>query len=158
MSFMQSYKRLDVLCRDMNGIGISGYIADMEQLTNGRLFVAGWEEDYRLLKHYRHIRNRIAHDVDATEDALCTAEDAAWIEEFYGHILNQTDPLAVYCKASLQQKSVRRTAESFSSGISCAPPSLPRPNRKLNANLPLIVTLLAGGAAVFILLILLFLQ
>ena len=72
MSFMQSYKRLDVLCRDMNGIGISGYIADMEQLTNGRLFVDGWEKDYRLLKHYRHIRNRIAHDVDATEDALCT--------------------------------------------------------------------------------------
>ena len=143
----------------MNGIGISGYIADMEQLTNGRLFVAGWEEDYRLLKHYRHIRNRIAHDVDATEDALCTAEDAAWIEEFYGHILNQTDPLAVYCKASLQQKSVRRTAESFSSGISCAPPLLfPAQTRKLNSNLPLIVTLLAGGAAVFILLILLFLQ
>lgn len=31
MGFMESYKHLDNLCKDMNGIGVTGYIKDMEQ-------------------------------------------------------------------------------------------------------------------------------
>ena len=87
MRFMQTYKRLDALCRDMNGIGVTGYIEDMEKAANGSRHVSGWKADYQRLKYYRHIRNQIAHEVDATEEELCSPEDAVWIEEFYQRIL-----------------------------------------------------------------------
>lgn len=98
IGFMQSYKRLDILCRDMNGIGVTGYIEDMDRTVNGARYVSNWDSDYRQLKYYRHIRNQIAHEVNATEENLCSSKDVAWIEEFYQHILRQTDPLAVYYK------------------------------------------------------------
>ena len=79
MGFLNSYKRLDNLCRDMNGIGVTGYIKDMECFAKGTYFVPGWKEDYFQLKQYRHIRNRIAHENDINENDLCSAEDAAWL-------------------------------------------------------------------------------
>ncbi len=99
MGFMQSYKRLDKLCRDMNGVGVTGYIADMEQVRNGNFYVPVWNADYRKLKYYRHIRNQIAHEIDAVEETMCFPEDAVWIEEFHQRILHQADPLAEYYKA-----------------------------------------------------------
>lgn len=59
------------------------------------------------MKYYRHIRNQIAHEVDATEEMICSLEDTIWIEEFYQRILQQTDPLAMYYKASTVQQSMR---------------------------------------------------
>lgn len=98
MGFLNSYKRLDNLCRDMNGIGVTGYIKDMECFARGTYFVPGWKEDYFQLKQYRHIRNRIAHENDINENDLCSAEDSAWLETFYQRILTQNDPLALYYK------------------------------------------------------------
>lgn len=46
MGFMNSYKRLDNLCRDMNGVGVTGYIDDMEHELNGFCYVNGWKYDY----------------------------------------------------------------------------------------------------------------
>lgn len=96
MKFMQAYKRLDNLCRDMNGIGVTGYLQDMESAPEGRFCVPGWNDDLRRLKHYRHLRNRIAHEDDADEEELCTAGDADWLEDFHERILERTDPLSVY--------------------------------------------------------------
>ncbi len=48
-------KHLDNLCKDMNGIGITGYIKDMEQEQNGDFYITGWKNDYMQLKHYRRI-------------------------------------------------------------------------------------------------------
>lgn len=95
MGFMTSYKRLDNLCKDMNGIGVSGYIADMEDLKNDMFSVPEWKDDYYKLKHYRYIRNRISHDNDADEESLCSIEDTRWIENFYQKIISQSDPLAL---------------------------------------------------------------
>lgn len=53
MEFMRAYKHLDNLCRDTNGIGLSGYIEDMERNHIAAFRVEGWENDYRQLKHYR---------------------------------------------------------------------------------------------------------
>ena len=100
MRFFQAYKRLDNLCRDTNGIGINGYIEDMENRPNGEYKVTGWKDDYFQLKHYRHIRNRIAHENNAEEVDLCTEKDAAWLDAFYQRILTQTDPLALYFQAT----------------------------------------------------------
>ena len=100
MRFFQAYKRLDNLCRDTNGVGINGYIEDMENRPNGEYKVTGWKDDYFQLKHYRHIRNRIAHENNAEEVDLCTEKDAAWLDAFYQRILTQTDPLALYFQAT----------------------------------------------------------
>lgn len=112
MGFMQSYKRLDTLCRDMNGIGVTGYIEDMEQVRNGDLYVPGWKTDYRQLKHYRYIRNQIAHENYATEETMCSLGDIEWVEKFFQRILKQTDPLAVYYRAIKPPKKTVSTKAS----------------------------------------------
>ena len=114
MGFMQSYKRLDNLCRDMNGVGVTGYLEDMDRKSGAGLQVTGWWDDYRQLKYYRHIRNQIAHENNATEEGLCSEDDSAWIEAFHQRILDRTDPLALYCVARRKQQSPppRRKAES----------------------------------------------
>ena len=107
MGFMESYKHLDNLCKDMNGIGVTGYITDMENEQLGDRYISSWKSDYYTLKHYRHIRNQIAHDNYASEDNLCSAEDQKWIEEFYERIMRQSDPLARYYMIK-QGKNVNR--------------------------------------------------
>ena len=89
MGFMQSYKRLDNLCRDMNGVGVTGYLEDMDRKSGAGLQVTGWWDDYRQLKYYRHIRNQIAHENNATEEGLCSEDDSAWIEAFHHRILDR---------------------------------------------------------------------
>lgn len=114
MGFMNSYKRLDNLCRDMNGVGVTGYIEDMEHELNGSYYVNGWKSDYSQLKKYRHIRNRIAHENDVDEGNLCSDKDAAWLEDFYQRVIKQTDPLTLCYKATqslVAEKRVRQTNE-----------------------------------------------
>lgn len=108
MGFMNSYKRLDNLCRDMNGIGVTGYIQDMERTPNGN-DIPGWKEDYLQLKHYRHIRNQIAHQNDADEENMCSDGDAVWIENFYQRIMEQSDPLALSYKAARSRSADKPT-------------------------------------------------
>ena len=110
MGFLQTYKRLDNLCRDMNGIGVTGYLRDMDERPAGRSRVPGWMDDYRRLKQYRHLRNRIVHENDADEAELCAGGDAAWLEDFYQRILERTDPLALYYSSRVQ-KAVPRPAQ-----------------------------------------------
>lgn len=98
MGFMQSYKHLDNLCKDMNGSGVTGYIEDMELKRNGAFYVPGWKADYQSLKHYRSVRNKIAHENDADEENMCSATDVVWIDNFYQRVIHQTDPLALYNK------------------------------------------------------------
>lgn len=63
MGYMTSYKRLDNLCRDMyNGEnGVTAYIEEMERYSYSASFIPGWKSTYDALKHYRYIRNQIAH-------------------------------------------------------------------------------------------------
>ncbi len=104
MGYMNSYKQLDNLCRDCGYInGISDYIEDMERVYDGYM-VPGWQEDYQKLKHYRWVRNQIAHANDADEDNMCTEEDTDWIEDFRQRILDQTDPLTQYHRAKTAKK------------------------------------------------------
>ncbi len=100
MGFMRAYKHLDNLCRDTNGIGLSGYIEDMERNHIAAFRVEGWENDYRQLKHYRWVRNRITHEDNADEDNMCKDGDVEWLEDFYSRMMNQTDPLSLARKAS----------------------------------------------------------
>ena len=112
MSFMASYKHLEKLCGDVMGDQrrLSAYIEEMERKPMGPRYVADWNEDLRRLKHYHWVRNQIVHEYDCEEEDLCDPADADWLEDFYDRIMEQTDPLALYRKAT-QLRSVPRKTE-----------------------------------------------
>ncbi|MGI5986746.1 MAG: DUF6548 family protein [Dysosmobacter sp.] len=148
MRFMQAYKRLDALCRDMNGIGVTGYIEDMRKTVNGSLYVSGWNADFQRLKYYRHIRNQIAHEVDVTEEEMCSPEDAVWIEEFHQRILRQTDPLAMHYQASRPQRNTGFSTEKAFKTKAYPPDPAPSPRSSKNTIPGYIVVLIAGILAI----------
>ena len=102
MSFMESYKRLDKICKEMYEAdkGVTAYIDDMEDKPSGSRYVYNWQNDLKMLKHYRWLRNQIAHEIDVNEDDSCTKDDIEWINGFYDRIMKQEDPLALYRKAT----------------------------------------------------------
>ena len=105
MGFINSYKQLEKLCNEIycDNHGISSYIDDMSKLTSASYYVSSWDDDLKLLKHYRWIRNQIVHEPNCTEENLCEYEDAKWLENFHSRIMSGTDPLALYRKARSSQ-------------------------------------------------------
>jgi hypothetical protein len=75
-------------------------------MPRGIYIVRGWENDLKQLKHYRWVRNQIAHNPDCTEENMCDASDAQWLADFHSRIVNQTDPLALYRKATQPQNVI----------------------------------------------------
>ncbi len=110
MSFMDSYKRLDNLCKTFPDYpkGISSYIEIMECCKQSRYQCIGWNNDYDLLKAYRHVRNQIAHENGVYEDEVCESGDEEWLNAFRMRVLEQTDPLSRYYKA--QRVSIQGTS------------------------------------------------
>ena len=98
MSFMDSYKHLDKICREIfdEPKGVTAYINEMKNIYDGMYYVNSWEEDLNNLKYCRFVRNRIAHDVACTEENMCSSDEVVWLDNFYSRILNQTDPLSLY--------------------------------------------------------------
>ena len=108
MGFMDAYKRLEKLCRDSlnDDRGVSAYIDEMLNTPRGASAVDTWNTDLKQLKHYRWLRNQIAHNPDCTEENMCIPADEKWLKGFYKRIMEQTDPLAVYRKAKRKSKTV----------------------------------------------------
>lgn len=113
MEFIDSYKRLEKLCSEMYGDnhGLTAYIDEMKKIPNGELYVHGWDEDLKQLKHYRWIRNQISHEPGCSEENMCKSGDAAWLEGFYSRILGGTDPLTRYRKATTAKRAVNTYAK-----------------------------------------------
>ena len=80
--------------------GVSAYIEEMLNNPHGSFLVRGWENDLKQLKHYRWIRNQIVHEPDCYEQNMCESGDDEWLDDFYERIINQTDPLTLYAKAT----------------------------------------------------------
>lgn len=97
MGFLESYKRLDNLIKNRlhTPTGISEYITRMDTKSNSSHGIAGWWDDYKRLKHYRYVRNRLVHDDDAFESDLCSLEDIQWLESFSRRIMSENDPLSI---------------------------------------------------------------
>ena len=115
MSFLDSYKRLEKLCGEVlnNDRKISAYIDEMLNTPNGSSFVTNWNDDLKALKHYRWIRNQIAHDPGCDEKNMCNEADEIWLNTFYTRILTQTDPLALYRKSfAKKQKIFEQTTQT----------------------------------------------
>lgn len=102
MGFFEEFKRLEKLCGEVMGDnhGVSAYIDEMINLPQGTYLVEDWDEDLKRLKHYRWVRNQIAHNPDCCEDDMCDSEDIQWLIHFYSRIMTQTDPLALYRNAT----------------------------------------------------------
>ena len=117
MGFLQSYKRLERLCRDVmdDDRRVSAYIDEMVRLSDGSRWISGWDRDLKQLKHYRWVRNQIVHDPDCSEENMCGPEDVRWIEDFHARIMNQTDPLALYRRA-VQAREAREPGIDTGSG------------------------------------------
>ena len=105
MSFIESYKHLDKICGEMfeTQYGVSAYIEEMINTPRGSYLVRGWDDDLKQLKHYRWVRNQIVHEPDRYEETMCEAGDDEWLDDFYERIINQTDTLAMYRKATRPQ-------------------------------------------------------
>ena len=106
---MNSYKHLEKLCGEImrDERRVSAYIDEMTCTPFGPSLVAGWNNDLKKLKHYRHIRNLIAHEPDCSEESLCVPSDAVWIENFCTRILNSSDPLSLYRRALAEQRKAQ---------------------------------------------------
>lgn len=106
---MNSYKHLEKLCGEImrDERRVSAYIDEMTCTPFGPSLVAGWNNDLKKLKHYRHIRNLIAHEPDCSEESLCVPSDAVWIENFCTRILNLSDPLSLYRRALAEQRKAQ---------------------------------------------------
>lgn len=107
MGFMDSYKHLEKLCGEVmdDERRVSAYIDEMLRMPRGSSLVRGWDEDLRNLKHYRWVRNQIVHEPNCSEETMCDPGDAEWIDDFYDRIMDQTDPLALYRKATRERSS-----------------------------------------------------
>lgn len=102
MGFMYSYKRLEKLCREImnDDKAVKAYIDEMDNIRDGAYYVNGWQRDLKQLKHYNWIRNKISHDPECSEENLCRPNDEDWLNEFHHRIMIQTDPIALYRKAT----------------------------------------------------------
>ena len=115
MSFIDAYKKLEKLCGEIynDNHGISSYIDEMINTPIGSLYVAGWDEDLKQLKHYRWVRNQIVHEPGCTEANMCEPYDTEWINNFHSRIMTASDPLAQYRKAR-NPKPTQRTQQTYS--------------------------------------------
>ena len=101
IEFQEQYKRLDKLCKEMysSNEGVSSYLQDMECTPYSEQYVINnWSAVCKQLKHYRWMRNQLAHDISIDSD-FCEQYDIDWIKNFYESILNGTDPLTLANKA-----------------------------------------------------------
>ena len=116
MSFIESYKHLDKICGEMfeTQYGVSAYIEEMINTPRCSYLVKGWDDDLKQLKHYRWVRNQIVHELDCYEETMCEAGDDEWLDDFYDRIMNQSDPLAMYRKATRPQP-VAKPKQSYQS-------------------------------------------
>lgn len=113
MGFIESYKHLEKLCGEVlnDDRRISAYIDEMINTPRGSYLVRGWDDDLKQLKHYRWVRNQIAHEPDCTEQNMCEPNDTVWLDGFYSRIMNQTDPLTLYSKAT-KPRSAQKPAQA----------------------------------------------
>lgn len=111
IEFLEKYKKLDVLCKDMFRVneGITAYIMEMEKnFSPLRYKVVDWDIVYRQLKYLRRIRNQLSHDVGSLDSDVCSYKDVKWIETFYETLLNRTDPLAELAKIECIKREKQR--------------------------------------------------
>lgn len=152
MGFMDSYKHLEKLCSEIlnDDNRVSAYIDEMLSTPHAEDYVHNWNEDLKMLKHYRWVRNQISHEPDCSEANMCDPEDEEWINNFYSRIINQTDPLALYHKACLARQ--KNTFKKQSSSEPIQSKQVPQPIKRKNNHTILKISLYSLIIIIFYLL------
>lgn len=114
MGFIDSYKHLEKLCGEVlsDDRRVSAYIDEMLNTPGGSCLVTGWDEDLKQLKHYRWVRNQIAHEPGCSEENMCEPNDTLWLDNFYSRIMEQTDPLTLYARAT-RPRPVQKLKQTY---------------------------------------------
>lgn len=112
MRFLDEYKRLDNICGDMYSCknGVSEYLVQMEQTPErDKTRIASWDDDYRILKRLRWLRNYITHETTPSD---CNEDDFETLLSFHNRILCQQDPLSLLHreKQKINQQSMHQQA------------------------------------------------
>ena len=104
MEFFDEYKKLDVTLKNKYSTktGVTSYIENMERFSDGEKFVPSWREDYKALKHYRWLRNKLAHE--AGEDVDLNKSDLAGLKKFFANVSKNKDPYALYLASKKGKK------------------------------------------------------
>ena len=96
IDFFETYIHLDDLCRERLGFSASDYI---NRMTNTppyeQVLVSNWEKNYKKFRHMRHLRNELAHGLNAFDAEMCTKSDISWLKSMCFRIERQTDPLTL---------------------------------------------------------------
>lgn len=105
IEFFEEYKSVDTICKDMfqTKQGMTEYINQMERMdAMGSRVVSKWRDKYKMLKHLRWLRNKIAHESGAPE---LVKTDLIELEHFHKQLLKRQDPLAELMKSEAMRKS-----------------------------------------------------
>ncbi len=105
-NFLDLYKRVDRFLQDSYSTdrGVSSYIELMEENNwKGLRSTISWENDYRMLKHIRWLRNQLAHEVELDSD-LCDEKDFSWLSSFYDRLYSSNDPLSLMYQEDIKRQ------------------------------------------------------
>lgn len=117
INFQEAYKRLDRLCKDCfaGNDGVSEYIRQLEnEQWKLRKYNLWQDDDYKMLKHVRWIRNKLSHEVDTFQSDLCTQDDLDFVIDFYNDIMDCLDPLAQLYKFEENEKKQKQKINTTS--------------------------------------------
>jgi hypothetical protein len=104
IDYIDLYKKVDRFIRDANGAveGVTLYIEQMEKdRFNGSIYVETWDDDLKMLKRLRWIRNQLSHEADFDSD-ICKKTDYDWLKDFYDRLMSASDPTAMLYKAKAE--------------------------------------------------------
>lgn len=122
--FLEEYKRLDKLCREMylSEKGVTAYIDDMKTvLSYERRSVKNWDADLNKLIELRHVRNQLSHEIGTLKNTMCSQEDVLWLKNFYNRVISQTDPLSIYNKSKNSSNFEKRNYKNSTPLVSHQP-------------------------------------
>ncbi len=103
VEFLEQYKRLDKLCKEMldSNEGVSSYICEMETTPyETTAEISAWDTTYKQIKNFRWMRNQLVHEISIDDD-FCTKEDIDSIKKLYELIVNTQDPLSIASRSKL---------------------------------------------------------
>ena len=108
IAFLELYKAVDadVRTRLGSGEGVTEYIHRLEARISGVSAGKGSgkatdssRQEYKMLKHLRWARNKLAHEVDYSTEILKDG-DFEWLEDFQKRLGRSTDALSLLGKGS----------------------------------------------------------
>lgn len=114
IEYFDEYKKIDRICKDMDSsyIGLTSYIDRMYNMYEyGLRYVGTWEDDLKVLKRLRRVRNSIAHD---DEQSICNERDLRDLKQFHDDLLSLSDPLAIINRELEARKKKRKSTNKSS--------------------------------------------